>query len=108
MRPNFTQMISFKCTDPAKLIEMAEEWDRMQASADIMGFMGQHILAERERPDHYLIIAEFGVVDPNVSAVEEAERNNERPETKEFARKLLEICDGEPEYHNYDEFYRTG
>jgi hypothetical protein len=101
-------MISFRCTDPDKLIEMSEAWDRMQATSDIMGYMGQHILAEHERPGYYMIVAEFGVVDPNVSALEEAQRNNDRPETQEFARKLLEICDGEPIYHNYDEVYRTG
>lgn len=108
VKPNFTQMITFKCTDPDKLLEMAEEWDRMQAATDIMGFMGQHILVEHERPGYYLIVAEFGIVDPSVSALEEAERNNDRPETHEFARKLREICDGEPEYRNYDEVYRTG
>lgn len=108
MKPNFIQTISVHCKYPERLVEMAEEWDRMQAGLDIMGYMGQHLLCEQERPDHYMFVAEFGIVDPEVSALEEAQRNNDRPETQEFARKLREICDGEPEYHNYDEIYRTG
>ncbi len=35
-------------------------------------------------------------------------RNNERPETEEWARRLLEVIDGEPVYRHYDEPYRTG
>ena len=65
------------------------------------------ILADRESPGHYLIIAEFAVVDLDVSAAEEAARNNERPETKAWAKKLLEVIEGEPVYHHYDELYRT-
>ena len=40
-------------------------------------------------------------------AAEEAERNNDRPETREWARKLLEVIEDEPEYHHFDEIYRT-
>ena len=32
---------------------------------------------------------------------------NERPETKAWAKKLLEVIEGEPVYHHYDELYRT-
>jgi hypothetical protein len=53
-----------------------------------------------------MFIADFGVVDPDVSAVEEAARNNERPETQEGAARLRELV-GEIEYHHYDELYRT-
>jgi hypothetical protein len=70
--------------------------------------MGTHVLADRENPGHYLIIAEFAVVDPDVSAAEEAVRNDERPETQAWAKKLLEVIDGEPDYRHYDELYRTG
>ena len=54
--------------------------------ADIMGYMGIRILADRETPGEYVIVADFGVVDPDVSAADEAARNNERPETQEWAR----------------------
>jgi hypothetical protein len=69
--------------------------------------MGTRVLADREEQGQYVIIADFGVVDPNVSAADEAARNNERPETRAWAARLLEVIDGEPEYRHFDEIYRT-
>jgi hypothetical protein len=104
---NFTQTISIRCADPAKIVELLEQWDANQANADIMGYMGTRVYADREDPGAYLIVADFGVVDPDVSAVEEAARNNERPETQEWARRMRDLVEGEPVYHHYDELYRT-
>jgi hypothetical protein len=105
---NFTQTISVRCTDPQPLIDLMARWDHEQANADVMGYMGTHLLADRDDPGHYLLVAEFGVIDPDVSAADEALRNNDRPETKAWAERLLELVEGEPEYHHYDELYRTG
>ncbi len=105
---NFTQIISVRSDHPDAIVRLLEEWDRSQAETDVMGYAGTHVLADRENPGQYLIIAEFAVVDPDVSAAEEAARNNERPETQEWAKKLLEVIEGEPVYHHYDELYRTG
>ena len=52
-----------------------------------MGYMGTRLYADREDPGRFLIVADFGVVDPDVSAAEEAARNNDRPETQERARR---------------------
>ncbi len=105
---NFTQTIAVRSDNPQALVDMLAEWDEQQAGADVMGYMGTHLLADRERPGHYLIVAEFGVVDPGVSAYDEAIRNNERPETMAWAEKLLSVIDGEPVYGQFDELYRTG
>jgi len=107
MNHNFSQTITVRCEDPAPIAEMLAEWDLNQATSDIMGYMGTRVLADREQPGQYVIIADFGVVDPDVSAADEAARNNERPETRLFAARLLEVIDGEPEYHHFDEIYRT-
>jgi hypothetical protein len=104
---NFTQTITVRCADPAPMIALLEQWDIDQASTDIMGYMGIRLLADRESPGRYLIIADFGVVDPDVSAADEAQRNNERPETQATSARMIELIDGEPEFHNYDELYRT-
>jgi hypothetical protein len=104
---NFTQTISIRCDDPAKIVELLEQWDLDQASTDIMGYMGVRVLADREHPGEYLIVADFGVVDPDVSAADEADRNNQRPETQATAARLAELVIGEPEYRHYDELYRT-
>jgi hypothetical protein len=103
---NFTQTMTVRCDDPDALVAMAEAWDHQQAAADIMGYMGSRVLADRDDPGRYMFIADFGVVDPDVSAVEEAARNNERPETQEGAARLRELV-GEIEYHHYDELYST-
>lgn len=105
---NFTQTFRFKCTDPERLVELAESWDELQAQGDLMGYMGAHILVDREHPGEYLMIAEFGVVDPDVSAAEEAMKNNDREETKEWAAELDKIVEGDIEWGHYDEIYRTG
>jgi len=104
---NFSQTIAVRCDDPTPIIELLKQWDIDQASSDIMGYMGIRVLADRENPGHYLIIADFGVVDPDVSAAEEANRNNQRPETQATAARMRELVDCEPEYRHYDELYRT-
>jgi hypothetical protein len=104
---NFSQTIAVRCDDPAPIIDLLEQWDLQQASTDIMGYMGTRLLADRENPGQYVIIADFGVVDPDVSAADEANRNNDRPETKEWAARLLELVAGTPQYRHYDELYRT-
>jgi hypothetical protein len=104
---NFSQTIAVRCDDPAPIIALLEQWDLDQASTDIMGYMGIRLLADRENPGHYLIMADFGVVDPDVSAAEEAMLNNERPETQATAARLRELVESEPEYRHYDELYRT-
>ena len=107
MNVNFSQVISVQCDDPAPIIALLEQWDLDQASTDIMGYMGIRVLADREHPGQYLIIADFGVVDPDVSAADEAARNNQRPETQATAARMRELVNGEPEYRHYDELYRT-
>jgi hypothetical protein len=107
MNRNFTQTMTVRCDDAEQLVEMAMAWDEQQANADIMGYMGMRLLADREEPGRYVMLAEFGVIDPDVSAAEEALRNNERPETQASAERLRAIVTGEVEFHDYDEIYRT-
>ncbi len=107
MNVNFSQTIIVQSDHPDAIVELLEEWDMQQACADVMGYMGTRLLADRENPGQYMIVAEFGVVDPDVSAAEEAERNNDRPETQAWVARLRKVIEGEPRYHNYDEIYRT-
>lgn len=104
---NFVQTISFRSDQPDTLIELAKMWDALQASQEIMGFMSTRILADRDDPGGYMMIASFGVVDPDVTAAQEAFINNERPQTQEFAERFRAVTNGEPEWHHYDEVYRT-
>jgi hypothetical protein len=107
MNLNFSQTITFHCPEPSKLIELIARWDRSHAEGEITGYMGTRVLADREHLGRYIAIVDFGVIDPKVTAAEEAARNNERPETKAMAAAVREIIDTEPEYHHFDEVYRT-
>jgi hypothetical protein len=104
---NFIQTMKVRCADPAKLLELIEQWDLDNAMGDLTAYTGTRVLADREHPGWLTIIVDFGVIDPDVSAADEAARNNERPETQATSARIRELVDGEPQYHNYDELYRT-
>jgi hypothetical protein len=104
---NFVQTVTFRSDQPERLIAMAKEWDALQASQEIMGFIGTRILSDRDDPGRFVMIASFGIVDPDVTAAQEAFINNERPQTQEFADRFRAVTQGEPEWHHYDEIYST-
>jgi len=90
-----------------RVVDMITEWDELQSTLDVMGYTGTHVLVDRDDPRHVLIVAEFASVEPGVSAFEEAQKNNDRPETNDWARRLRELLDDEPEWSHFDEHYRT-
>jgi hypothetical protein len=103
----FSQTITLRSDHPEALIALSQEWDELQASQDIMGYVGLRILADRDEPGRYVMVADFGVVDPDVTAAQEAFINNERAQTQAFADRFRAVTNGEPEWHNYDEIYST-
>jgi hypothetical protein len=105
---NFTQTISVRADDRRALVELLAEWDRGQAAAEIMGYMGTRLLANRDEPGHFLIVADFAEVDDDATSADEAELNNRREETERWAQKLRALVEGEPEWVHFDELYRTG
>lgn len=108
MKPRFTQTIRFKCADPGALMDLLKQYDSNQASMDVMGFIGARLLCDRDRPGHFMVMAEFAEVDGELSAAEEAMLNNDRNETTGWYEKFMAAIDGEPEFINYDEIYWTG
>jgi hypothetical protein len=107
MDRKFAQTITFYSDHPDTMVELAEEWDALQASQEIMGYAGLRIFADRDDPGRYVMIAEFGSVDPDVTAAQEAFLNNERAQTHDFADRFRAISTSEPEWHHYDEIYST-
>ena len=103
----FSQTITFRSDDIERMLAMAREWDEAQAGADVMGYIGTRILADRDDPGRYVMISDFGVVDPDVSAAQEAFMNNERPETQAMAERMRAVANGEPEWHHFDELYNS-
>ncbi len=104
----FAQGIRVRCDDAAALMELLAEWDDAQASSEVMGYIGTRLLADRDEPDSYMILAEFAEVDGDLTPAEEAERNNRREETERWAEKLRALVGSEPEWIHFDELYRTG
>ncbi len=104
----FCQGIRVRCDDPEALLDLLAEWDAAQATTEVMGYIGTRLLADRDAPGDYLIVAEFAEVDGDLTPAEEAERNNNREETARWAEKLRSLVEGEPEWTHYDELYHTG
>jgi hypothetical protein len=107
MKSVYTQIATFRSDRIDELIALAREWDALQASQEPMGYMETSVLADRHEPGRYAVIIDFGVVDPDVSAAHEAFLNNERDQTRDFANRIAALVNGEPEWHYFDELYRT-
>src|SRR5262245_53781462 len=106
-RLGFSQVISFRTDHADEVVALIEEWDEIQSTLDVMGYTGTHILRDRDDPRHLFIVAEFASIEPGVSAWDEAQKNNDRAETQEWARRVRELIDEEPEWMHFDEVYRT-
>ena len=104
----FVQMINFRTDRPEEVAGLLYDWDRGQAASEIMGYIGNRLLANRDDPGSYVIVAEFAQVDEELSPAQEAELNNQREETERWAEQLRELVEGEPEWVHFDELYRTG
>jgi len=104
----FAQGIRVRSADPDSLMKLLSEWDAAQSKSEVMGYIGTKLLADRDRPGDYLIFADFAEVDGDLTAADEAERNNQREETERWAERLRTLVEGEPEWIHYDELYRTG
>ena len=104
----FSQGIRIRCDDADALVQLLAEWDKLQSTTDVMRYIGTRLLADREEPGLFMILSEFAEVDGDLSAADEAERNNQRAETEQWATKLRSIVEGEPEWVHFDELYRTG
>lgn len=104
----FCQSISVRCDDPDALVSHLVDWDEMQATSELMGYIGTRLLGDRDDPGHYLIVADFAEVDGDLTPAEEAERNNHREATQRWAEKLRSMLSSEPGWSHFDELYRTG
>jgi len=104
----FTQGIRVQCSDPDSLMALLADWDLGQSKSEIMGYIGTKLLADRDRPGDYMILAEFAEVDGDLTAAEEAQRNNQREATERWAERLRALVDGEPDWIHFDELYHTG
>lgn len=96
----FTQTITVRAADAGALGELMAAWHEAEAGV-APGYLGGRLLADRDDPGRYLITVDF-------SSAEEAELNNDRAETAEWAAKLMKLVDGDIDWGNYDEVQSVG
>lgn len=87
----FVQHIRFKTTNISEIMKLMQSYD----SRDASGAPNAWVLQDRDNEDTYTVSVVF-------ASHEAAMANNDRPQTQEFAAKMGELCDGPPQFWNYD------
>lgn len=89
----FIQVLEFTTSNYDEVDKLHEKW-----LADTEGertVLSERICKDRDKPDTYVIIVEFGSYD-------EAMKNNELPATARIAEGMAAIADGPPAFRNLD------
>lgn len=94
----FTQTIEVTAADETALRDHVAAWHAEQ-NGIAPGYLGARILADADQSDRY-VIEDFGSKD-------EADRNNERPETAAWATKLGELTRGDATYRSFRQVCST-
>jgi quinol monooxygenase YgiN len=90
----FVQIIEWRTSRVDEVRALSDEFRAGRASRE-GGPSRVTVLADRDRPGTYFTLAHF-------ASAEAAQENSARPETSDFARRLAELCDGAPTFHNTD------
>jgi quinol monooxygenase YgiN len=91
--PGFVQIMELKTS---RIDEVEAFSKRMQEErGDALLATKVTITADRDRPDHYLVIVEF-------DSYEEAMKNSNDPETSKYAEQMGALLDGAPKFYNLD------
>ena len=104
---DFSQIISVRTDHPERAGGAAEEWDDLQSTVDVMGYTGRHVLADRDDPGRYLVVAEFASVDPDVPGRRGGAAQQRSPRDPGVGAQPHRARHQEPVFTDYDEIYRT-
>jgi hypothetical protein len=92
----FIQIIEYRTSKPDEVAALSEEFSKgRMAAGDGPAPTGEATGADRDNPGRYFAIVEF-------NSYEEAMENSQRPDTTEYAAKMMELCDGPPTFYNLD------
>jgi hypothetical protein len=89
----FVQIIEYQSSKFDEMQKLSDEWRAATQGKRSVGRVT--VCADRDRPGTYLTIAEF-------PSYEEAMKNNDLPETGEFAGRMQALADGPPSFRNLD------
>ena len=92
----FVQIIEWTTSRIDEVRTLQEKYrDERMASGESGGPSAVTVVADRDRPNTFLTIAEFDDYDTAMA-------NSQKPETGEFAAQMLALCDGPPTFYNLD------
>lgn len=92
----FLQIIEYRTSKPDEVRALTEEFRKSrEAAADGPSPVREATGADRDDEGRYFAIVEF-------NSYEEAMENSNRPETGEFAEKMMALCDGPTTFYNLD------
>jgi hypothetical protein len=89
----FVQIIEYKTSHIDEVDRLTDEFlEKTEGKR-----LGGHAMRtkDRDNANTYIEIVEF-------PSYEVAMRNNDMPETAEFAKQMMQLCDGEPIFRNLD------
>ena len=89
----FVQVIEYKTTRIDQVKKLNDEFLAKTEGKRPEGHA--YACKDRDNADTYIEIVEF-------PSYEEAMRNNDLPETQEFAEKMMALCDGPATFRNLD------
>ncbi len=89
----FVQLVVYGTNEVEKVKEMAERYrDETKGRSKVRRVT---VGADRDAPGRYATIVEF-------DSFEDAQANNDLPETQAFAEEMGKLADGPVAYHNLD------
>ena len=92
----FVQIIEYRTSKPDAVAALNEDFrKRRMDDGDGPAPTRVTACADRDEPGRYFAIIEF-------ASYEEAMENSNRPDTSEYAAKMMELCDGPATYYNLD------
>lgn len=88
----FTQILDVHSARERELHDLARTWHTKQLGV-APGYEGIRILADRDDPTRFFVVVDF-------TTEEQANQNNDRPETQAWAETLRTLVTAEPIYHS--------
>ena len=89
---SFVQVIEYESDRPDEVRELTEEWAREHPAP---GPARMTLAEDRERPGHFVMVAEFDSYD-------QAMAHSAQPETDKYASRMRRLAKGEPRFVNLE------
>lgn len=91
----FVQIIEYRTSRPDEVRALSEQYLKDREADDDPTPTRAMSCADRDNSGRYFTIVEF-------ASYEDAMTNSARPDTSEFAARMMELCDGPTTFYNLD------